>query len=252
MWLEYFMKKHRSTHVSHNSNTWVFFFGWVKNSQKSALCDCEHFAIASITSLYVIASTSSSERKNSQIYVIASISLLWVQGRENAWDAYSCRSLFAKEPLIIGLFCGNWPIKYGHPVGFRHTVSRLLKWLWIFCHQGKRIVSFMWFASILALYISWVARLQWLLILNWGTDCNTLQYTAIHCSTLQHTAAHCNALQHTAAHCNTLQHTATHTIVIVRQMSGKTAVIVDTQLSNTMEHITTHCNTHYRHGTSNE
>jgi len=51
-------------------------FGWVKNSQKSALCDCEHFAIASITSLYVIASTSSSERKNSQIYVIASISLL--------------------------------------------------------------------------------------------------------------------------------------------------------------------------------
>ena len=35
---------------------------------------------------------------------------LWlnlVQGGGDEWDALSCRSLFAKEPLIIGLFCGK-------------------------------------------------------------------------------------------------------------------------------------------------
>jgi len=27
------------------------------------------------------------------------------------WDALSCRSLFAKGLLIIGLFCGKWPVR---------------------------------------------------------------------------------------------------------------------------------------------
>ena len=40
----------------------------------------------------------------------------------------SCRLFFAKEPLIIGLFCGRWPIKIRHPMGLRHPVaSRLLR-----------------------------------------------------------------------------------------------------------------------------
>jgi len=30
-----------------------------------------------------------------------------VQGAEDAWDALRCRSLSAKEPLIVGLFCRN-------------------------------------------------------------------------------------------------------------------------------------------------
>ena len=34
----------------------------------------------------------------------------------------SCTSLSAKEPLILGLFCGKWPIKIRHPVTLRHTV----------------------------------------------------------------------------------------------------------------------------------
>jgi len=33
-----------------------------------------------------------------------------VQGCEDPQDALSCRSFSAKEPLIIGLFCGKWPI----------------------------------------------------------------------------------------------------------------------------------------------
>jgi len=32
-------------------------------------------------------------------------------------DALRCRSLFAKEPLIIGPFCGKWPPKIRHPMG---------------------------------------------------------------------------------------------------------------------------------------
>jgi len=32
-------------------------------------------------------------------------------------DALSCTSFSAKEPLIMGLFCGKWPIKIAHPMG---------------------------------------------------------------------------------------------------------------------------------------
>jgi len=49
----------------------------------------------------------------------------WIQGGENSWDALSCRSLSAKEPLLIGLFweriqnkglmCGN---------GYRYRVVK--------------------------------------------------------------------------------------------------------------------------------
>ena len=45
-----------------------------------------------------------------------------MQGGEDAWDASSCRSFFAKEPLIIGLFCEKWPKKIRHPTGLRHPV----------------------------------------------------------------------------------------------------------------------------------
>jgi len=31
---------------------------------------------------------------------------------------------FAKEPLIIGLFCGKWPIKIRHPMTLRHPVGK--------------------------------------------------------------------------------------------------------------------------------
>ena len=41
----------------------------------------------------------------------------------SALDASGCRSFYAKEPLIIGLFCGQWPIKTRHPMYLRHPVS---------------------------------------------------------------------------------------------------------------------------------
>jgi len=38
----------------------------------------------------------------------------------------SCRSLSAKEPLIIGLFCGKWPVKIRHPTHLRHPVPHVI------------------------------------------------------------------------------------------------------------------------------
>jgi len=49
--------------------------------------------------------------------------LSMVQGVEDAQDASSRRSLFAKEPLIIGLFCVKWRIKKRHPMDLRHPVN---------------------------------------------------------------------------------------------------------------------------------
>jgi len=47
--------------------------------------------------------------------------------------------IFAKEPLIIGLFCGIWPMKIRHPMGLRHPV------LWLFW-----LIS-LWLFSLIAL-----------------------------------------------------------------------------------------------------
>jgi len=46
-----------------------------------------------------------------------------IQGGEDSEDVLSCRSFFAKEPLIIGLFCGKWPMRIRHPMTLRHPVS---------------------------------------------------------------------------------------------------------------------------------
>jgi len=76
-----------------------------------------------------------------------------IEGGEDPLDALSCRSFFAKEPLIIWLFCGKWPMKIRHPVGLRHSVSA-------------------------DAYLS----------ADTATHRNTLQHTATHRNTLQHTA----------------------------------------------------------------
>ena len=45
-----------------------------------------------------------------------------VHGGEDVQDGFSCRSLFAKEPLIIGPVCGRRPIKIWHPMGLCNRV----------------------------------------------------------------------------------------------------------------------------------
>ena len=53
------------------------------------------------------------------LYIVINMS---TQGGEDPQDDLSCRSFFAKEPIIIGLFCGQWPMKIRHPMGLRHPV----------------------------------------------------------------------------------------------------------------------------------
>ena len=50
-----------------------------------------------------------------------------IQAGEDPQDAFSCRSFFAKEPLMIGLFCEKWPVKIRHAMGLRLPV--LISWL---------------------------------------------------------------------------------------------------------------------------
>ena len=58
--------------------------------------------------------------------VLVNLQIHLVQGGEDAYNALSRRSLFAKEPLMIGLFYGKWPIKMKHPMGLRHPVASWL------------------------------------------------------------------------------------------------------------------------------
>ena len=44
-------------------------------------------------------------------------------------SALSRRSFFAKEPLIIGLFCEKWPMKIRHHMGLCHPVNWVASWL---------------------------------------------------------------------------------------------------------------------------
>jgi len=48
-----------------------------------------------------------------------------IPGGEDAQDALSCRSLSAKEPLIIGLFCRKEPTKIRHPTYLCHPIQCL-------------------------------------------------------------------------------------------------------------------------------
>ena len=41
-------------------------------------------------------------------------------------DTFGSRSFFAKEPLIIGIFCGKWPMEIRHPMTLRHPVLNSL------------------------------------------------------------------------------------------------------------------------------
>jgi len=54
------------------------------------------------------------------------------QGGEDAKIAWVCRSLSAKEPLIVGLSWGIWPIKIRHPMGLWHPVWMFVIYSWFF------------------------------------------------------------------------------------------------------------------------
>ena len=54
-----------------------------------------------------------------------------LQGGEDPQGAFSCRSFFANEPQITGLFCGKWPVQIRHPMGLRYPVHDLEHMIYI-------------------------------------------------------------------------------------------------------------------------
>jgi len=55
---------------------------------------------------------------------------IMIQGGDDPRDALSCGPLSAKEPLIIGLFCGKCSTMIGHSMGLGHSVL-------ITCHETQ-------------------------------------------------------------------------------------------------------------------
>jgi len=98
-----------------------------------------------------------------------------IQGGEDAWDALRYRSVSAKEPLIIGLFCAKWSIKMRDPKHLRHPVA---------AYATKR-------CSVLG-----CVDLQ-----NSSVNCKVVQCNAASCSVLQRVAVCCSVLQCAAACC---------------------------------------------------
>ena len=54
--------------------------------------------------------------------------LVPVQGGKEAYNAVTCRSLSAKEPINIGLFCWKRPLKIRHPMPLCHPVTCGVFW----------------------------------------------------------------------------------------------------------------------------
>ena len=59
--------------------------------------------------------------------VVDVLIVIVVTGGTDAQDAVRCRSLSAKEPLIIELFCRKRHIKIRHPMPLHHPVDEHCK-----------------------------------------------------------------------------------------------------------------------------
>ena len=62
------------------------------------------------------------------------LSSLLVQGGEDPYDALNYRSFFAKEPLILRLFCGKWPVTISHSMTLCHPVGHHYSYTIIHTH----------------------------------------------------------------------------------------------------------------------
>ena len=118
-----------------------------------------------------------------------------LQGGEDLWDALCCRSFFAKEPLILGLFCGKWPVQIRHPMGLCHPVHDVcvcVMWVsymyeWYALHEPQKIIyicicrtsedhihmSMIFWCSCKALYHIHIYVIFWCLCNTYHSLCNT-------------------------------------------------------------------------------
>ena len=150
----------------------------------------------------------------------------------------SCRSLFAKEPLIIGLFCGHicdTPYQCSHisSICLRYQFSPICD---IYMRQSAYIYSVHTYVTQCShiFMLTHMNEFMWDTVLTVGKQSHCLHMCMLarkneflwdtmltHMSSASHCNANCNTLQHTAPvrqnadtheFCNTLQHTLQHTL----------------------------------------
>ena len=96
-----------------------------------------------------------------------------IQGGEDPLDALSCRSFFAKEPLIIGLFCGKLRVKIRYHMDLRPPVWRIRE-----C--GMRACSWMGHDSIRESSMT-PYKFKFYVYIGCTTGCNNLLRAAFVC-----------------------------------------------------------------------
>jgi len=89
--------------------------------------------------------------------------ILWVHVISQMWlFSLRCRSFFAKEPLLIGFFCGKWPVNFVSP----YVISQM--WLFSFiCMTSPKIIGLnLWMRRIhyCMRHVTGWQRLIWCLI----------------------------------------------------------------------------------------
>jgi len=134
-----------------------------------------------------------SRMHSSSVAFEARLVVTHMQGGEDSQDALSCRLFFAKEPLIIGLFCGKWPMKIRHLMTLRHPVcdmiylvtrkhcvtilakSAFCEWIWIVWRYWFR--DSFWRVTLLT-YATYGCTHVW---------CDSFSFTRVTCFILIHT-----------------------------------------------------------------
>ena len=97
--------------IHHQANSLWYYLTWHKSPSR--------YSIKVESLWYCLARCKTQTRCciQSQLAIVPKVNLLLCQeGGEDPQNALSCRSLSAKEPLIIGLFDGKWPVKIRHPM----------------------------------------------------------------------------------------------------------------------------------------
>ena len=110
------------------------------------------------------------------------------QGGKDPQDAFNCRSLLAKEPWIIGLFCRKWPVKVRHPMGLCHL------------NMTRYIYICIWYIYIyiyiLTPYTTWYTP--------WHDKCIYILTTYISCKKAKQVLPYCRVSELIILHANTL------------------------------------------------
>jgi len=132
--------QHTAIHVPVSSHLHLYMKGYCNTPQHTTNTHTHtlqhaatHTPVSSHLHLYIKGDCNTLQHTATHIQSTATYICTWrLWANNTGWrrdtgsDALNYRSLSAKEPLIMGLFCGENPTKIRHPMHPRHPVPRLL------------------------------------------------------------------------------------------------------------------------------